>query len=45
MRMIRKTFQKDGYQQFWFSNNLVMATSWKAAVKMRKVKETFARCV
>ena len=23
MRMIRKTFRKDGYQQYWFLNNLV----------------------
>ena len=74
MRMIRKTFRKDGYQQYCFLNNLVklhseieavylsrlehrannarvessslsMATFWKAAGKMRKVKETFARCV
>ena len=23
MRMIRKTFRKDGYQQYWFLKNLV----------------------
>ena len=74
MRMIRKTFRKDGYQQYWFLNNLVKlpskieavqlsrlehrannarvessslsrATFCSAAGKMRKVKETFARCV
>ena len=74
MRTIRKTFQKDGYHQYWFLDNLVelhreieavqlsrlehrannariessslsMATFCSAAVKMRKVKETFARCV
>ena len=72
--MIRKTFRKDEYQQYWFLNNLVklqseiealylrrlehragtarvessslsMATFYSAAGKMRKVKETFARCV
>ena len=72
--MIRKTFRKDEYQQYWFLNNLVklqseieavylrrlehrastarvessslsMATFCSAAGKMRKVKETFARCV
>ena len=72
--MIRETFQKDEYQQYWFLNNLVklqseieavylsrlehrannarveslslsMATFCSAAGKMRKVKETFARCV
>ena len=23
MRIIRKTFRKDGYQQYWFLDNLV----------------------
>ena len=74
MRMVRKAFRKNGYQQYWFLNNLVklhseieavwlsrlehrannarverlslsMATFWKAVGKMRKVRETFARCV
>ena len=74
MRMIRKTFRKEGDQQKWFLNNLVelhseldavylsrlehrannarvessslsMATFCSAAGKMRKVEETFARCV
>ena len=74
MCMIRKTFRKDGYQQYWFSNKLVklpskieavelsrlehrannarvessglsMSTFWKTAGKIRRVKETFARCV
>ena len=73
MLMIRETFRKDEYQQYWFLNNLVklqseieavylsrlehrannarveslslsMATFWKAAGKMRKFKESFARC-
>ena len=74
MRTIRKTLQKEGYQQYWFLNNIVelhreieavplsrlehrannakvessslsMATFCSVFGKMRKVKETFARCV
>ena len=38
MRMIRKTFRKDGYQQYWFLNNLVKLHSGNEALYLSRLK-------
>ena len=36
--MIRKTFRKDGYQQYWFLNNLVKLHSEIEAVYLSRLE-------
>ena len=36
--MIRKTFRKDGYQQYWFLNNLVKLPSEIEAVYLSRLE-------
>ena len=38
MRMIRRTFRKDGYQQLWFVNILVKLHSGIKAVKHSRLE-------
>ena len=38
MRMIRKTFRKDGYQQYWFLDNLVTLHSEIEAVQLSRLE-------
>ena len=38
MRMIRKTFRKDGYQRYWFLNNLVKLQSEIEAVQLSRLE-------
>ena len=38
MRMIRRTFRKDGYQQYWFLNNLVKLHSEIEAVELSRLE-------
>ena len=38
MRMIRKTFRKDGYQQYWFLKNLVKLQCEIEAVELSRLE-------
>ena len=38
MRVIRKTFRKDGYQQYWFLDNLVRLHSKIEAVELSRLE-------